>query len=69
MSRIKPGDRVLVKGWPPVSMEVIDASDRSILVLRSAYGTSLKVGRLAVIPATENDVSTTVAPPLTATEN
>jgi hypothetical protein len=51
MSRIKPGDRVHVKGWPAdVSLEVIDTSDRSIVTLRSEYGATLKVGRLAVIP-------------------
>ena len=47
--RIKPGDKVFVRGWPPVSLEVVDASDRSILVLRSEHGSTLKVGRLAVI--------------------
>ena len=47
------GNRVFVKGWPPISLEVIDASDKSILVLRSEHGALVKVGRLAVIPANE----------------
>ena len=51
MSRIKPGDRVFVKGWPPQSLEVVDCSDRSIVVLRSEHGATVKVGRLAVVPA------------------
>jgi hypothetical protein len=51
MSRLKPGDRVFVKGWPPVSLEVVDASDRSIVVLRSEHGALVKVGRLAIVPA------------------
>ena len=49
MSRLKPGNRVFVRGWPPVSLEVVDASDRSIVVLRSEHGALVKVGRLAVV--------------------
>ena len=49
MSRIKPGDRVFVKGWPPISLEVVDASDRSIITLRSEHGALVKVGRLVVV--------------------
>jgi hypothetical protein len=48
---IQPGDRVFVQGWPPQSLEVIDCSDRSIVVLRSVNGAVVKVGRLAVVPA------------------
>ena len=55
MSRIKPGDRVFVKGWPPVSMEVVSIDDPSIVTLRSEYGTTLKIGRLAVVKV-ENKV-------------
>ena len=51
--RIKAGDRVFVRGWPPVSLEVVDATDRSILVLRSEHGALVKVGRLAVIPVSD----------------
>ena len=51
MSRLKPGNRVFVRGWPPVSLEVVDASDRSIVVLRSEHGALVKVGRLAVVLA------------------
>jgi hypothetical protein len=53
MSRLKPGDCVFVKGWPPVSLEVIDCSDRSIVTLRSEHGELVKVGRLAIVPATK----------------
>jgi hypothetical protein len=48
---IQPGDRVFVQGWPSQSLEVIDCSDRSIVVLRSENGAVVKVGRLAVVPA------------------
>ena len=51
--RLIPGDRVFVKGWPPVSLEVVDCSDRSIVTLRSEYGATLKIGRLAVVLADE----------------
>ena len=54
MSRLKPGDRVFVKGWPPVSLEVIDCSDRSIVTLKSEYGAILKAGRFTVIPVVDN---------------
>jgi hypothetical protein len=50
-SRIQPGDRVVVQGWPPQLREVVDCSDRSIVVLRSENGAVVKVGRLAVVPA------------------
>jgi hypothetical protein len=48
---IQPGDRVFVQGWPPEPLEVIDCSDRSIVVLRTVNGAVVKVGRLAVMPA------------------
>jgi hypothetical protein len=41
------GDQVLVKGWPPSDvLEVIDTSDRALLILQTPSGTTLKVGRL-----------------------
>ena len=42
---IKVGDRVFVQGFPPRSLEVVDASNRSIVILRSEHGATLKVGR------------------------
>lgn len=45
--RLKCGDRVFVRGGPPKSREVVDASDRSIVTLKSEHGIALKVGRLA----------------------
>ena len=49
--RIHPGDKVFVKGWPPVSLEVICIDNPSIVTLRSEYGATLKVGRICVVPA------------------
>ena len=45
----KVGYQVVVKGWPPSNvLEVIDTSDRALLVLQTPAGTTLKVGRLQV---------------------
>ena len=57
--RIHPGDKVFVKGWAPVSLEVVSIDDPSIVTLRSEYGVTMKVGRLTVIP-TESKTSTSV---------
>ena len=53
MSSFKPGDRVFVKGWPPVSLEVVSIDDPSIVTLQSAHGVLVKVGRLAVVGVNE----------------
>lgn len=46
----KPGDHVIVKGWPPSrQLEVVDTSDRSLLTLKASNGSTLKIGRLAVV--------------------
>lgn len=43
------GDQVVVKGWPPSSpLIVIDTSDRSLLVLETPSGATLKAGRLQI---------------------
>jgi hypothetical protein len=55
MSRIKVGDKVFVRGWPPVSLEVIDTRDRSIITLRSEHGALVKVGRLVVVKVQETE--------------
>jgi len=47
MHAFRVGDQVLVKGWPPSDvLEVIDTSDRALLVLQTPAGATLKVGRL-----------------------
>lgn len=47
---LKPGDHVIVKGWPPSrQLEVVDTSDRSLLTVKASNGSTLKVGRLAVV--------------------
>jgi hypothetical protein len=51
--RIKPGDRVFVKGWPPQSLKVIDCDHPSIITLKSEHGATLKVGRKALILVSE----------------
>jgi len=49
MYAFRVGDSVIVKGWPPSNvLEVIDTSDRALLVLQTPAGTTLKVGRLQV---------------------
>jgi hypothetical protein len=56
---IHPGDKVLVKGWAPASLEVVSIDHPSIVTLRSEYGVTMKVGRQAVIPA-EGKTSTSI---------
>jgi hypothetical protein len=49
MPGLQLGDKVFVRGWPPQSLEVIDCSNRSIVVLRSDNGAVIKVGRMSVV--------------------
>jgi hypothetical protein len=47
---LKPGDQVLVKGWPAsVVLKVVDISNRALMILRTPNGALLKIGRLAVV--------------------
>ena len=56
----QPGDHVFVRGWPPVSLEVIDATtDPSLITLQSDNGTRLKVGRLMILRPTEQPLEAT----------
>lgn len=49
MYAFRVGDQVLIKGWPPSNvLEVIDTSDRALLILQTPSGATLKVGRLQV---------------------
>jgi acyl CoA:acetate/3-ketoacid CoA transferase alpha subunit len=52
---LKPGDQVLVEGWPPSAvLKVVDTSDRSLVILRTPNGALLKIGRLAVVECVES---------------
>lgn len=45
---IRIGDHVLIAGWPPHALEVIDTTDPALLVVIGPTGRELKVGRLTV---------------------
>jgi len=54
MYAFRVGDQVLIKGWPPSNvLEVIDTSDRALLILQTPSGATLKVGRLQVTLVTK----------------
>lgn len=57
LAGIKPGDRVLVTGWPPEPLEVIDAADRALLTVRAPTGRELRVGRYSVASILPNEVA------------
>jgi hypothetical protein len=44
------GDQCVIKGWPPVTLEIIDTSDPAMLTLRGPTGQTMRVGRLACVP-------------------
>lgn len=48
LAQIRPGDHITVSGWPPMHLEVIDASDPALLLVRGPSGRELKIGRLVV---------------------
>jgi hypothetical protein len=47
--RIRPGDKVFIKGWPPMTLEVICIDKQSMVTLQSEYGL-LKVGSMSLAP-------------------
>ena len=53
--RIHPGDKVYIKGWPPMTLEVVCVDKQSMVTLRSEYG-MLKVGSISLVPV-ENRLS------------
>jgi hypothetical protein len=46
---IHPGDKVAIKGWPPMALEVVCIDKQSMVTLRSEYG-MLKVGSMSLVP-------------------
>jgi hypothetical protein len=53
--RIHPGDKVAIKGWPPMTLEVVCIDKQSMVTLRSEYG-MLKVRSMSLVPI-ENRLS------------
>jgi hypothetical protein len=47
--RIRPGDKVCIKGWPPMPLEVVCIDKQLMVTLRSEYG-MLKVGSMSLAP-------------------
>lgn len=45
---IRVGDRILIAGWPPHALEVIDTTDPALLVVIGPTGREFKVGRSTV---------------------
>ena len=45
---IRPGDKVFIKGWPPMTLEVVCVDKQSMVTLRSEYG-MLKVGSMSLV--------------------
>jgi hypothetical protein len=46
----KPGDTVVLKGWPPQEMMVTDNRNAALLTVRAPNGAALRVGRETVVP-------------------
>jgi hypothetical protein len=46
---IRPGDKVFIKGWAPITLEVVCIDKQSMVTLRSEYG-MLKVGSISLVP-------------------
>ena len=51
----KPGDSVVIKGWPPREMEVTDTRNPILLTVRAPNGATLRVGRETVVPVGVRD--------------
>jgi hypothetical protein len=51
----KPGDSVVLRGWPPREMKVTDTRNPVLLTVRAPNGATLRVGRETVVPVGVRD--------------